>query len=44
MVESSEAGTILNIEKLNVSYPIYEADPVHALRGLDLKISKGEIR
>jgi oligopeptide/dipeptide ABC transporter ATP-binding protein len=43
MVENSEAGTILNIEKLNVSYPIYEADPVHALRGLDLKISKGEI-
>lgn len=43
MAKIPVSGTILNIEGLNVSYPIYEADPVRALRGIDLKIREGEI-
>ncbi|MBT7292322.1 MAG: ABC transporter ATP-binding protein [Rhodospirillaceae bacterium] len=43
MAENSAAGTILNIEGLNVSYPVYETDPVRALRGIDLKVREGEI-
>ena len=43
MAQQTEPGTILNIEGLNVSYPVYEADPVRALRGIDLKVRAGEI-
>jgi len=42
-VENPEPGTILNIEGLYVSYPVYETDPVRALKGIDLKIKEGEI-
>ena len=42
-MENPEPGTILNIEGLYVSYPVYETDPVHALKGIDLKVKEGEI-
>lgn len=42
-MENLEPGTILNIEGLYVSYPVYETDPVRALKGIDLKVKEGEI-
>jgi oligopeptide/dipeptide ABC transporter ATP-binding protein len=43
MAQQTEPGAILNIEGLHVSYPVYEADPVRALRGIDLSVRAGEI-
>ena len=42
MATNPEPATILNIEDLHVSYPVYETAPVRALRGIDLKVREGE--
>ena len=42
MTAHPEPDTILNIEGLHVSYPIYETAPVRALKGIDLKVREGE--
>ena len=42
MATTSELSTILNIEDLHVSYPVYETAPVRALRGIDLQVREGE--
>jgi oligopeptide/dipeptide ABC transporter ATP-binding protein len=36
-------ATVLNIENLHVSYPVYETAPVRALKGIDLAVREGEI-
>jgi oligopeptide/dipeptide ABC transporter ATP-binding protein len=41
---AADAATpILHIEDLHVSYPIYEAAPVRALKGIDLTVRAGEV-
>ena len=42
MATTPEPSTILNIEDLHVSYPVYETAPVRALRGIDLQVREGE--
>ena len=42
MATNPEPATILKIENLHVSYPVYETAPVRALRGIDLKVREGE--
>jgi oligopeptide/dipeptide ABC transporter ATP-binding protein len=42
MASTPDTGTILNIEDLHVSYPVYEHNAVRALKGIDLRVREGE--
>lgn len=43
MAANPGTDSILSIEDLHVSYPVYETAPVRALKGIDLNIREGEI-
>ncbi len=40
---ASGGGPILSVQGLNVSYPVYAAEPIRGLRDFDIEVAPGEI-